>query len=320
MLQVVQSLEAEELNSEERKLYRPIWIRLLPRLEGKNTKTRRNIRTQRDRYSLMLNRQDEGSVITALQRAFSNATSIQDCLSPESWNVLDELQRTFGRHRYKSDPPDTECARRTRLLSESAMSLIPQFFAVAQNTMLSDDGWRFCQIGLYIERALTSANAVQSIFEALSGAGTGESRGEHATEIQLSAFLRLLGTRDAYRRVYQVRAQPQQVLEMIWQNPEVPRSVMHCLNKCRDLLEEPTMRNAPGTKPSLAAIKSFRLELEKLSFRKLLVAQPDALTDPLQELLSTTEYLHFVISDSFLSHQAEISTGSPRAAGRLNVS
>ena len=53
MLQVIQSLEAEELNSEERKLYRPTWSRLLPRVEtAAGTAARRSIRTRRDRYPL----------------------------------------------------------------------------------------------------------------------------------------------------------------------------------------------------------------------------------------------------------------------------
>ncbi len=64
-----------------------------------------------------------------------------------------------------------------------------------------------------------------------------------ATEIQLSAFLRLLGTRDAYRRVYQMRAEPGPVIELLFQHPEGPRSVLRCLTGCAELLRKSA---APG--------------------------------------------------------------------------
>ena len=60
----------------------------------------------------------------------------------------------------------------------------------------------------------------------------------HASEIELSAFLRLLGCRDAYRRIYQMRAEPIPVLELLWQHPQVPRSVLRCLTRCGALLRE----------------------------------------------------------------------------------
>ena len=39
LLQVIEALEVEELNSSERKLYRPVWNRLLPPLEGSNRRS-----------------------------------------------------------------------------------------------------------------------------------------------------------------------------------------------------------------------------------------------------------------------------------------
>ena len=51
LVQVVETLELEELNATERKLYRPMWNRLLPHLDGSG---RRSIATPCDRYRLVL--------------------------------------------------------------------------------------------------------------------------------------------------------------------------------------------------------------------------------------------------------------------------
>src|SRR5205823_14035748 len=137
---------------------------------------------------------------------------------------------------------------------------IPQFFAIADNTMLADDGWRFCETGQMIERAIITANSVVSISKTFA----------QASEIELSAFLRLLGTRDAYRRVYQMRAEPLTVLEFLWQNGQAPRSVMRCLTRCASLLRESAAAETPGTRHTLEAIENLTHKILRVNWAQLL--------------------------------------------------
>ena len=228
LIQVVETLETEELNSAERKLYRPMWNRLLPPLEKSAGTSRRSMTTRLDRYKLTV-LPETGSVISTFLRAFANAESIQECLSPEAWAPLSSLRALFERARYREKIGEDDFVRTTRRVSETVTRRIPQFFAIAGNTMLADDGWRFCEMGEMIERAIITANSVLSVSDALT-------REARATEIELSAFLRLLGTRDAYRRVFQMRAEPIPVLELLWQHSQAPRSVLRCLQRCLHLL------------------------------------------------------------------------------------
>jgi uncharacterized alpha-E superfamily protein len=228
LIQVVETLETEELNSAERKLYRPMWNRLLPPLEKSAGTSRLSMTTRLDRYKLTV-LPDTGSVISTFLRAFANAESIQECLSPEAWAPLSSLRALFERARYREKIGEDDFVRTTRRVSETVTRRIPQFFAIAGNTMLADDGWRFCEMGEMIERAIITANSVLSVSDALT-------REARATEIELSAFLRLLGTRDAYRRVFQMRAEPIPVLELLWQHSQAPRSVLRCLQRCLHLL------------------------------------------------------------------------------------
>ncbi len=100
LIQVVETLETEELNSAERKLYRPMWNRLLPPLDSKSGPGRRSIVNREERYRLLLFPQ-AGSVSMTLSKAMMNAESIQECLSPEAWATLSNLLSAFHRSRFR---------------------------------------------------------------------------------------------------------------------------------------------------------------------------------------------------------------------------
>jgi uncharacterized circularly permuted ATP-grasp superfamily protein/uncharacterized alpha-E superfamily protein len=318
LIQAIETLETEELNSAERKLYRPMWNRLLPPIETKAGTSRRSITNRFDRYRLLLLPQP-GSVLSTVRNAIKNAKSIQECISPEAWSALINLQSRFDRIRYKEKVPEERCARTARSLSEHVISLIPQFFAIAGDTMLADDGWRFCEMGALLERAIIAANAMHSISESLT-------RESHGTEIELSAFLRLLGTRDAYRRVYQMKAEPIAVLELLWQNPEAPRSVIRCLSKCALLLTKSSPPDTSGSRRALDALEALKHRISRIEWSAYLPrsaddevpspnsAKPELPTHQLKpllaELLASTLETHHLISDGFLSHQGNIAQAS----------
>ncbi len=334
LIQVIETLETEELNSAERKLYRPMWNRLLPPLETSAGTSRRSITNRLDRYRLVL-LPEPGTVMKTFMNACANAESIQESLSPEAWATLSELRSRFERTKYRAEISETECVRVTRKLSDAVTRLIPQFFAIATGTMLADDGWRFCAIGQMLERAVITANSVVSISKSIV---SDESKPdpERSSEIELSAFLRLLGTRDAYRRVYQMRADPIAVLEILWQNSQAPRSVLRCLQRCARLLHESTPADTLGTSTALATIEKLIQKIKRINWSLYLRSQEDdeshagksgavetargqdanELGPLLKELLDGTLQIHNMVSDAFLSHQAQITqTVQPLLSG-----
>lgn len=328
LIQVVETLENEELNAAERKLYRPMWNRLLPPLETSAGASRRSITTRVDRYRLML-LPEAGSVLSTFSRAMTNASSVQEALSPESWATLSDLQSLLQKTRYKPNISDDECARIARRLSETVTARIPQFFAIASRTILGDDGWRFCEAGEMLERAAITANAVLSISKSLA-------RQPEPIEIELSAFLRLMGTRDAYRRIYMMRAEPIPLLELLWQHPEAPRSITRCLSCCQELLRQSASPDSAGAQFALDGIGSLLHKIRHVDWTEYLHHRTDEelpagsdagdsagnerLAALLGDLLSATLDIHNLISDGFLSHQAYISqTSQPAAIPRDGV-
>ena len=124
MVGVVESLETEELNRAERQLYRPVWNRVLPPLENRETGRKRGISTALERYHLVLDGREEGSVCSTLRRALRNAGQIMECLSVEAFGVLGTLEGRFARARFRPDADKASLALATQRFCAEATSSI----------------------------------------------------------------------------------------------------------------------------------------------------------------------------------------------------
>lgn len=314
MIATIEALELEELNPTERTLYRPVWNRILPPLEGAGAGRRRTISSPVGRYRLTLDTEEPGSVVSTILRAAGNAESVLETLSVEAWGVMNSLRDQFKSTKFRPNLQPDVLAATSRRLCDRARQLVPQFFGTAEYTMLADGGWMFCEIGQLIERAAITANAVASIAGPLierSAVG-----GEHAIEIRLSAFLRMLNSRDVYRRVYQMRIEPEPMLELLWKNPLVPRSVAGCLRGCLDRISGAQDTSSPATGRAVAAIESLVQVIQATDWENLLAdREPPGKTTPLQahcdQLLARVLGIHDLIADAFLNHQIHMRHETP---------
>src|SRR5207249_2220439 len=118
----------------------------------------------------------------------------------------------------------------------------------------------------------------------------------------------------------QTRAEPPQVLEFLWQNAEMPRSVKYSLRRCAEILQA----SLPGSSQAAQTAQSFLEELLRTIRRldwydfftsddetSIRLLRREELLSLLDELLSETMELHHVITDNFLSHQSIISEPEP---------
>ena len=136
----------------------------------------------------------------------------------------------------------------------------------------------------------------------------------HPLEIELSAFLRMLASRDAYHRIYQMRAEPVPVLRMLYDNDEVPRSMRKCLVECARFIGG---SESPGGARVSGAIAAVTRLIDEAGWEKFFpapvreVAEGPGLDAGLLEKLVTllesindrTHEIHDVVTDGFINHQ-----------------
>ena len=175
--------------------------------------------------------------------------------------------------------------------------------------MLSDRGWNFCRFGQQFERAVITCNAGATVFKSLATRAMKSADNEdHPVEIELSAFLRMLASRDAYHRLYQMRAEPVPVLRMLYANEEVPRSVRKCLGECALLLSGQG-HESPGAVRSMETIDRVVRLVDSSDWDKffpgasLQSASLDELVGLLEQINDLTHKVHDVVTDGFINHQ-----------------
>jgi uncharacterized alpha-E superfamily protein len=127
-------------------------------------------------------------------------------------------------------------------------------------------------------------------------------------EIRLSAFLRLLNSRDIYRRIYQMRIEPLPLLELLWKNSVAPRSVVQCLEGSAARIRKGENVLSPATDRAWATLENLIKEIQSTNWEGLLDEKKTSSSkSPLQshseKLLQSLLSLHTVICDSFLNHQ-----------------
>ena len=333
MLNVVESMEAEELSSAERALYRPTWNRVLPPLIKGEKNRRRGLSTLENRYRLLMQPDEPGSVSSMVEKAILNGEEVQESITPLAWDTLMQLRQEFHPRRYKPDQSPAELASQCGKLSEAALRLVPQFFAICQDVSMLDDGWRFCSLGKFLERASTSANASAAMIDTLRAQIMSPGWQQVRFDIELSAFLRMLSSRDAYYRVYQMRADPVCVLRILWNHPDAPRSVLFSLHRCAAIIKPAPASVSDRTSRHLEQLiediqntdwahyfairPEDTVDLEEAEgYNRAKAAEMGAratqLGNHLESLLLRIMHTHDLVSDAFLTHQESISAAAQR--------
>ena len=169
--------------------------------------------------------------------------------------------------------------------------------------MVADGTLAFCTVGQRLERAIITANALSSILRPSAGKSPATETEDDA-EIRYAAFLRLLGSRDLYRRVYQMRIETGPMLDLLMKNPSVPRSVCRCLQKCASLLRAARDTVSPATQRSIGAIDAVADDLRATDWLGL--AEEGRAADRCKYFFEKMLSLHHSIADGFLNHQIHI--------------
>jgi uncharacterized alpha-E superfamily protein len=140
----------------------------------------------------------------------------------------------------------------------------------------------------------------------VSAVAAGPSRAENP---ELSALLRMLGSQDAYRRLYQMRSQPRQTADFFLRQPDAPRSVLHNLKAFAEAHRAVRMPRIDAAAVQAANAKLVALVETVDTGTNFGGSAGDAasLSTFLSGLVNEIEGLHRILSDHYFSHQARLS-------------
>lgn len=117
------------------------------------------------------------------------------------------------------------------------------FRGVAHGTMLQDESMSFMNIGIFTERADSTARLLDSKYHILLPAS--EEVGGALDYYQWGALLRSLSAFRAYHKIYRDRISAARVAELIILNEAMPRSLRFCYDRLAETLEDICGASAP---------------------------------------------------------------------------
>ena len=120
------------------------------------------------------------------------------------------------------------------------------FAGAAAATMYRDEGWRFLQLGRFVERVQCSTSLLltQMALDA-------ENKEEEFSEVDWTGLLRACHALEAYDRHYGATVQPDAALDLLVTDPRLARSLYRSLTEITGGLE--SLGVGPGTNASIAA-------------------------------------------------------------------
>jgi uncharacterized alpha-E superfamily protein len=211
-------------------------------------------------FEFLAFRQDNpNSILQCIAKARENARTIRDRLSREMWEDINGLY-----HAVNSFDPKQEITGGPHRFCDAVKFGSHRFHGVADATLPHDEGWRFLQLGCFLERAEMTARLVdvqyQYLLETANPVGTPDNH-------QWMAVLKSVGAYEAYHRKYYSQIQPEQVAEMLILHPDHPRSIRFSVNEVQYGL-----RALSGTAPGSYSNEAERLTgkvLERLRYDKI---------------------------------------------------
>ena len=182
-------------------------------------------------YFMALDKQNPGSIYNSILNARENARAVRGSITSELWEVLNQTWLEM-RGIHPGGIKEQGVSRFFDWVKErSHLSR-----GIAYGTLLRDDTFRFLRLGTFIERADNTARILDVKYHILLPSPSDV--GGAADYYQWGAILRSVSAFESYRKVYRDQIKPKRVAELLILRPDMPRSLMACMDVVNRLLLE----------------------------------------------------------------------------------
>ncbi len=198
-----------------------------PGFEGIDAHTRFAGRTD-ELIAVILDESREGTLAFAVRRLTEVSGDVREQLSTDTWLVLGGLERELDELRHRLRGRTVLTGDVPTAISRVLEGLLALSGLIAES-LVRDAGWRFCEIGRRVERALHVTT--------LLDAAVTTQRAPQTDSLVLESALIATESIITYRRRYQARAGVGTMLDLLLTDRENPRAVAYQLDRLGDALE-----------------------------------------------------------------------------------
>lgn len=221
-------------------------------------------------YFLIFDEKNPNSILSCLMKARENGRALQDTISSEMWEALNQIYLLVQKNSKKKQFKDLNS------FLNQIKSANHLFVGISDSVMSHSESWHFLRLGRLLERADKTARILDVKYFALKPQ-TNVPLSLAYESIVWAALLKSVSSLEMYRKIHN-RAQAKNVLDFLILNHDFPRSLYSCLKMALDSMKYICL--------GFEQIPSAQLELKKLflSVERLQIS----------ELLSGDNLHHFI--------------------------
>ena len=218
---------------------------------------------------LTADQHNPGSLLISLSMARENARTIREIMPRVAFEYINDL------FLYAKDQVGNPLSRsRTTAMMEGVMRRVQHIAGFLSGTMVHGDTWSFLRIGEFLERADMTTRIIDvrsvDMLEVTEGL-------EPYSQLQWRSVLRSLHALQSYHLAVQEPIQQPLVLQFLFRNDELPRSLAYCTSRIRS-----SLRSLPRNQKPLAAINRVIRFLDSVDVAKLKAVELHAFIDDCQ--------------------------------------
>jgi len=171
---------------------------------------------------------NSNSILNIITLARENARSVQEHITKDLWQCLNEYYHTIKDSRLDKSLQREDPIGVLDILIKQAML----YYGTAEITMERGEGRSFMNIGKYLERAIQSVDILDTKFSSI------DDNPDLLTDTTYWKHLLLsLGGYELYLKTYREGFEAKNVLEQVVLNDDFPRSVIYSVNNIQKYFE-----------------------------------------------------------------------------------
>ena len=216
---------------------------------------------------LVLDRENPGSITSAVGYARENIRSVRELVPSELWEAVNRFHLDLQARNLRRD-----LEQQPYVLYQLVKLRCQLLAGVAGETMPRDDGWRFLQIGWALERAEMACRLLDVRYPVPEGA----SEFHH-----WQSTLKSASGEEAYRKAHRSSLETSDVVGFLLLSRAFPRSVLFCLRRAESELGRLNVNEGGLSRPE-RLLGRLRADLEYADVHEVLSAGLPEYLDRLQ--------------------------------------
>ncbi len=246
-------------------------------------------------HALAFDSDSQYSIVDCIASARENARQVREQASSAMWEQLNRLYHAVraagAEEQWRSDPHAF-----LKTVREGAYL----FQGITDSTMNHDQGWRFIQLGRYLERAGALAIVLDVHFGAFaSEPGQSEELSEHLEWIGL---LKSCSAFEGYCKVYTADVKAERVAEFLLLNEVFPHSLRFCIERIHAAVQA----LPEGSRKATARLARHTGRLRAtLSFSNIDEVMSGGIHTWLDDVLRQCQLIHVAIREAYIDYPIE---------------